>query len=52
MVESGIDKDQRWHALPGNQSPDHPRGLGITQAFADLHQRDEGQTSGPVGRAG
>jgi len=48
-VEAGIDEVERQQVLPVDASSDGLGGLAIAQAFAELHQRDEGQTPGRAG---
>lgn len=50
VVEAGIDEVERQQVLPVDPSSDGLGGLAIAQAFSKLHQRDEGQTLGRVGR--
>src|SRR5215208_1224354 len=50
MVEAGIGQLKPEEVLPIDARPHGFGGLTIAQAFAELHQSDEGEPPGRVGR--
>jgi hypothetical protein len=50
MAEAGVDEVQSEETLPVDPRPDGLRGLPVAQALPELHERDEREPPGRVGR--
>src|SRR3954453_19518004 len=50
MVEAGVSEFQGEQVFPVDPSPDRLSRLPVAQALAELHERDESQPPGCVGR--